>query len=236
MKLRMFGPMVGLLIPLISVSPALAGPAKVSIRVEGQGKALVSQRTLTTTTQSFTKDGDPSHPCPGTSAGGALQQATGGAWSGSYTEGLGYFVDTIKGEKHPGTPDYWAFWVNHKQASQGLCATELRPRDQVLFFVDSCTYDAATMGCSNQPVLPLGLHVARRVGRCKFVTASVVIYSAAGRATPRPGATIYAGKHALGKTNAKGRLRLRFRQARTVTLVAKKRGAVESESRALTVR
>ena len=81
-------------------------------------------------------------------------RATGGDWAAGYFDGLGHFVQTIKGET-PAGDDYWSVWVNHKAAAAGACSTELQEGDEVLYFVDRCTFDGN--GCSNDPVEPLGL-------------------------------------------------------------------------------
>lgn len=235
MKSKMIGPLAGLLFLSVLTPVALAGPAKVSVRVEGQKKTLVPQRSLTTTKRTFSKDGVAAHSCSGTSAGGALQQATHGAFKAKYSDGLGYFISSIEGEAHPGSPDYWSLWVNHKQAPAGACATELKSGDQVLFLVDRCVYDAKTMACSNKPYLPLGLRVAHRAKAGHVVTAKVVVYSASGKATAERGATIYAGKRALGKTDATGHVKFTVKKKASLVLVAEKKGAVKSEPEALKV-
>ena len=62
--------------------PRAAGPATVTVRVEGDAETLVPRTALTTTTAPVSKDGDASHSCTGTSAAGALEQASGGDWIG----------------------------------------------------------------------------------------------------------------------------------------------------------
>jgi hypothetical protein len=235
MKLRMIGPLAGLLM-FLAVPVAHAGVATVTIRVEGQKKTLVPERSLTTTKTAFSKDGVAAHSCPGTSAGGALQQATHGKFKAKYSDGLGYFISSIEGETHPGSPDFWSFWVNHKQASAGACATELKRGDDALFFVDRCVYDTKTMACKNKPYLPLGLRVAHRVKVGQAVTAKVVIYSPSGKATVVRGATVYSGKHALGTTNAKGKVTFRLKKKGAPVLVAAKKGAVKSEPETVQVK
>ena len=231
MRRRFIGLLVAgaFVVGLLSASAALAGASSVKIRVEGQHATLLSLRSVRTTSAAFSNDGNPADTCSGTSAGGALQQATHGNWAGTYSKSLGYFVTTILGETHPGSPDYWAFWVNHKQASAGMCSTELRPGDDVLFFVDSCTFDAATQGCSNKPVLPLGVSVPQQAKRGERITVRVVIYSASGKAAAAPGASVYEGKHRIGKTNGQGRLRVLVGKRGKLTVTAKRNGAVVSE-------
>lgn len=116
--------------------PALAaGPAGVTVRVEGDAATLVPRTALTTTTTPVTKDGNPAHSCTGTSAAGALEQATGGDWSGPYNVAFGdYEVETIKSETHTfRAPEFWGFFLNDQPASTGVCGAELAPGDTVLF-------------------------------------------------------------------------------------------------------
>jgi hypothetical protein len=106
----------------------------VTVRVEGAADTLIARTALTTTTATVNKDGMAGHDCTGTSAAGALEQATAGDWSGPWFDGFGYSVDTIRGEKHAfgGDPDFWGFFVNDVLASTGICGTELQTGDSVL--------------------------------------------------------------------------------------------------------
>jgi len=83
---------------LLSAVPSTALAADVTVRVEGAKTSLVSERTVSTTSQAVVKDGDASHGCPGDSAAGALEQATKGRWTAAYSDGLGYYVTGIAGE------------------------------------------------------------------------------------------------------------------------------------------
>jgi hypothetical protein len=131
---------LGLLAVLAAVaapsSTALAaGPANVTVRVEGDAATLVPRTALTTTTTPVTKDGDPAHSCTGTSAAGALEQASGGDWAGTYDTGFrDYAVERVRGERHTfSDPAYWGFFVNGEPANSGVCNTELNAGDTVLF-------------------------------------------------------------------------------------------------------
>ena len=111
-------------------------PAAVTIRVEGAGRTYVPATTVTTTTTPIDKGGT---PCSGTSAGGALEQATSGRWSGAVTPDGGLTVQTILGEGHPSTDDArrWVLAVNSVPTSVGPCALELNAGDTVLLFVSA---------------------------------------------------------------------------------------------------
>src|ERR1700682_5980936 len=70
---------------LAQATPArAAGPAAVTVRVEGLTETKLASTQVTTTTTPVVKDGNPAHSCPGTSAAGALQLATAGNWSGTW--------------------------------------------------------------------------------------------------------------------------------------------------------
>jgi len=86
---------------LAFASAALAsGPASVTVRVEGANETLVPPTQVTTTTTPVIKDGNPAHSCPGTSAAGALELATGAIGTAPGFSGLGYSAETIAGESH----------------------------------------------------------------------------------------------------------------------------------------
>ena len=225
------------LVAILVLSLAVvARAANVTVRVEGQKSTLVPLGAVPATAPAIDPDGDPSHSCAAGTAAAALQRATHGDWAGTWSEGLGYFVTTIKGEKHPGSPDYWAFWVNDKQASAGICQTQLHAGDRLLFFVDTCVYDAATQGCKNKPVLPLALRAPRHVRRGARALVRVVAYSAAGKPSPVKGAGVVANGRRVGRTNARGELRVTFGRRGTVRLAATKTGDVRSEVERVTVR
>ena len=177
--------------------PALAaGPADVTVRVEGAGTTLVPRTAVRTDTTPVNKDGQPAHTCSGTAAAGALEKATAGDWSGPWFDGLGYSVQQIKGESHVfPAPDYFALWINHRAASEGVCGatTELQQGDDVLFFVDRCVSDPVTFLCTNPPVLPLRLSTPRSVSPGTPFGVSVVQYAADGKPSPVEGATITGG-------------------------------------------
>jgi hypothetical protein len=193
MRNRTAGLLTGLTVLLFSCAPAVAaGPANVTVRVEGIDRTLVEEVRLATTTTPVNKTGRDGESCSGTSVAGALELATGGDWSGSWSADFHeYFLNAIKGETHSGDPDYWTFWVNHKAAQQGMCQTELQEGDEVLFFVDYCTFDPQTFNCSNEPVRPLELRVPATAKRGDAVRAQVVRFDASGAEAPVAGARVY---------------------------------------------
>src|SRR5215212_2846884 len=80
MKLRRTtGLVAGLLTLGLLAGPAVAaGPANVTLRVEGTNQTLVPRTALTTIIRQVNKDGIAGHDCTGTSAFGAVDQAAAG--------------------------------------------------------------------------------------------------------------------------------------------------------------
>jgi len=233
MPIRLAGLLCGGLLLLSGATAVAAGPITTHVRVEGSAKTLVADHAVTLADAPLVKDGNPAHACSGQSAAGALEQGTGGDWSGTYFDSFkDYLVDTIKGEKHPGSPDSWTLWVNHKASQSGICSTALKAGDRVLFFVDRCVYDSATQGCRNKPVLPLGISVPKRVRLHRSFMVRVVQYATTGRATPVAGASVFANGRRLAsrRTNAKGLLRVTATNAGRVTFQARKANRVRTET------
>lgn len=220
---------------LLSASGAFAADAvKVRFRAEGAKRTLVPQRTVTLADAPIVKDGDPSHACDGQTALGALEAGTNSDWQGSWSEGLGYYVTAIKGERPKGAA-YFELWVDHRLSQVGLCDARLRRGDDVVMFVQDCTYDPKLQGCKD-PVTPLGLRTPRRVRRGHVARVTVVDYSPTGKARRARGATVYANGKRLGRTNRRGRVAIRgFRPGR-VELYAARRGNARSEVDVLRVR
>jgi len=188
----------GALLGALATGPALAAaPADVTVRVEGATTTLVPRTSVRTDTTVVNKDGTAGHTCTGTGAAGALEKATGGDWGGPWFDGLGYSVQTIKGESHAfPAPEYFSLWINHRSASEGVCGTtnELQQGDHVLFFVDRCvTGPAPDFLCTNPPVLPIELSAPRNVTPGAAFTVNVVEYAANGAVSPAAGATVTGG-------------------------------------------
>src|SRR3954451_5504391 len=161
MPTRLIALLAGSLLLGTTVPALAAGPFDVKIRVEGKHKTLVNERKVTLADAPVIKDGNPDHSCSGQSALGALQQGTGGHWSGSYSQGLGYFVSTIRGEKPTGN-DFFELWINHRLSSQGFCDAKLVVGQSVLVFRQTCVFNADTQQCPDE-VTPLGLRVPTQI-------------------------------------------------------------------------
>jgi hypothetical protein len=191
MSRKIIGSLVGALAAASLVAPvahAAGTPARVSVRAESPGRTLLDT-TLTTTAAPVKPDG--TNACSGTSAGGALWQATQaeGHWSGTWFASFGdYAVGAIAGVRAPADfSAYWAFWLNGKVSTKGVCGTELQAGDKVLEFLCTSTPDFSS--CTN---LPLDLSVVHvRGGK---VTVKVVLLDGTGKSTPVAGATLTGGK------------------------------------------
>jgi hypothetical protein len=181
---------------------AAAGPATVSVRAEGVADTLLARTAVTTTTAPVNKDGQAGHDCTGTSAAGALQQATAGAWSGPWFDGFGYSVETVLGETHAfgGDPEFWGFFVNDVLSQAGLCGAELQAGDQVLLAPIS-----EQLGASYTVLSLAGVPATARPGQAFAVTVTRTTTDAANNVTRAPvaGATI-SGGGATAVTEADG--------------------------------
>src|ERR1044072_5449024 len=149
MPRRTIGAIVGVLAATCLAAPRAqaARPAKVTVRVESLTRTLVS-RTVTTTRRAVVKDG--SHSCTGTSAAGALEQATGGDWTASWFDGLGYALDSVDGVRPAGF-DYWTLWINGRSSLTGLCDTELQSGAEVLDYLRPPPHPP-TYACATRPL------------------------------------------------------------------------------------
>ena len=199
-----------------------------TVRIEGAADTLVEEGGFTTTTAPVNKRGQ--GDCSGTSAAGARERATNGDWDGTYYDGIGYGVERIFGETYTfnARGDYWAFWVNGRAASQGMCPTELQEGDDVLFFVDQC-FDAQPpdYACKNAPIRPLELTAPATAQPGSPVRLRVVTLDGNGGSSPAEGARI-TGAGIDATTGADGTAAVTFPQSGRVALKAAKAGSVRS--------
>jgi hypothetical protein len=200
---RLLAVLIGGLL-LAFAAPALAAPADVTLRVEGNAQTLVPKTALRTDTRTVNKDGVPGHDCTGTSAAGALEIGTGGDWGGTFFAGLGYAVERVGAESHVfPDPSFFSLWINNRSSAVGLCQTELQQGDDVLLFVDRCDPAPAPVFCSNPPVQPLGLSGPSSAEPGVPFDVTVVVFGFDGTPTPQAGATVHGGV-APATTNADG--------------------------------
>jgi hypothetical protein len=217
---------LGFPIALVAASHAGAATASaasssaITIRIEGATRTLLSTTTVHTQAGSITAGGAPAGACPETSAAGALQAATHGSWSGSWSTTYNdYLITTILGETESGSPTYWDILVNNVAATTGACEIQLHPGDQLLF---------AAVGTSDKGY-PLAIEAPSRVKKGHTFKAKVVYYDAKGQPTPLAGATLAIGRR-TGRTNAHGTISLTGGRRGLYTLRANATGYIRTEA------
>ena len=120
---------------LLLASSALAGtPATVTVRIQGLNETLLPQTEVMTNATPIAVE---NLTCEGTTAGGALFDATNGHWvakeSSEGVELLGLEgLNFPEFSENPGI--YWAFWLNGKAASNGVCAEAIENGDHIVMF------------------------------------------------------------------------------------------------------
>jgi hypothetical protein len=200
---------VCLALSMLASTVSAAGPATVTVRVEGAAGTVLAPTQVTTTTAPVVKEG---HSCSGTSAAGALELATFGNWSGSWFEPGGFFVESIEGDSYAGSPSaYWSFWLDNKPATTGICEAELQAGSNILFFPE-CFGECPT------PPNPLGIEApaVAEVGRPVNVTVTSYANSN-GTPSPAVGATV-AYEATNTTTDASGHATLTFSHAGQATV------------------
>ena len=194
---------------LVTALPAGAGAARaapITVRIEGPKATLLPATAVTLSAGTIAKDGLSTDSCNSLSATGALELATRGAWTGTWSASFSaYFLTGIEGLAFPSTgAEYWAFWVNDAPASSGICGITPQPGDSVLFFPDcfgkTCPKSAGVLGVKAPQVAVVGRPVA--VSVTAFADAD-------GTPAPASGA-IVTGGGARAQTGANGTARLTF--------------------------
>ncbi len=195
-----------------------AAPAPVTVRVVGAAPnfpTLLPVTQVLTTTAPVAKDGG---SCTGTSAAGALEEATKGNWEGVWNSGFGdYEVVSIAGQSYPFDASsnknyYWSLWLNDKESTTGVCGSQLETGNQVLFFP----------GCfgSECPAAPnvLAVEAPAVAGLGSSVIVKVLSYpGTGGEPTPAAGATV-SSEGISQTTNSGGLATLNFSHAGGYTL------------------
>jgi hypothetical protein len=184
----------------------------VTVRVEGLSETKLPPTQVTTTAEKVVKNGNQEDSCPGTSAIGALQVATGGNWTGPWNAKYNqYEIYSIEGENYPFESGseanyYWDFWLNYKESNIGACGAVLEPGDQVLFFV-------ACYGAKCPPEQsPLGIEAPASASVGEPINVIVKQYTSGGEPSPAVGATITGGG-ASATTDSTGHATLTFPSA-----------------------
>jgi hypothetical protein len=155
---------------------------------------------VTTSTAPVSKPGQETCDNSGTSALGALDVATGHDWDGTFnTTYRSWEVKTIRGETHTApsgatSGTYWAFWLNDKYATSGLCDAQLQTGDQVLLFPD-----CFGAGCTSPtPLKVSGVPATAAPGQSATVKVEEMVVDQSSwpyttSAEPAAGATVTAG-------------------------------------------
>jgi hypothetical protein len=206
------------LTPLLSAT-ALAAGNKVSVRVEGNSRTLLSSTTVTAPSGggSFRIDRTPAGACPKNSAAGALDAATHHRWGGTYTATQGLELTTILGEQWTfSTANYWSLWVNNRYASAGLCQLKLHRGDHLLFAVVPDKGSA----------YPTAIEAPTRATVGQAFTVKVVAYPK-GVAKPLAGAKL-SGSGIDAVTNRHGVASVTAHHAGTIVLHADHRGYIRA--------
>ncbi len=122
----------------ISSAAAAGNSATVTVRIQGLGgETLLQQTQVTTNTTPIVIEGGGT--CEGTSAGGAVYDATGGSWKvknqseGVELQGLEGLNLPEFNEKEP-SGIYWAFWLEGKYAEQGMCSQSIVSGQHIVLF------------------------------------------------------------------------------------------------------
>jgi hypothetical protein len=209
---------------VLSSTALAAGPATVTVRVEGLTETKLPTTQVTTTTTPLVKDGNPAHFCSGTSAAGALELATHGNWGGTWFSGFGYSVESIEGESLPFSGmEYWSYWLDNKPATAGICEGELSAGDSILLFPE-CFGE-----CPGSPN-PLGIEAPAIVEAGQPVTVTVTSYNhASGAPSPADHVKVtYEGS--ITETDPSGHATLKFATAGDATVQVAASEAVRAET------
>jgi hypothetical protein len=209
-------------------------PATVTVRVEGfNGVTLLPQTQVTTSTTPIPVEGG---SCSGTSAGGALYDATHGDWQvKDEAEGVGIFG--IEGVDLPpfGAGDYafWSVWVNSKFATSGACGEELGPNARVVF-AGQCF--ALGPECPTSETAPDHFLTSTAptssvagVGEPVSVTIGSLSTASGAAEAALPGSVTVTGGSLTVSPNAEGVATLSFSAAGTYTIQAHAPDAVPSD-------
>lgn len=209
-------------------TPATAGGPKITVRIEGGTKTLLPATTIRVPSAgSITKDGAPSGACPAASATGALQVATKGNWSGTYSTQYGdYEITKILGDLAPATATtpYWEILVNDVASPEGACATKLRAGDRLLF---------AVVGPKDTG-LPLVIKTASRAKANSTLKVTVDEVNAKGKDVALKGAKVTGGAKPA-TTNAAGIATVAVGHPKTLKLGASDTGYIRAASVTLKV-
>src|SRR4051794_25803914 len=210
MKLRITG--LAALALALTCPVAHAATFTATVRVEGQDRTLLPATPVTLQTDAPKSVHLTDADCDGDTAAAALDQATGGNWDRSQ------FTSTILGETHKfDNNDYWAEWVDNKQAQVGICDQKLTPGAKLLMLVD-----VSPPPDYSSTVFPIAINGAPASANTgDTATVTVVQYKQDGTSAPLSGATL-SGAGPDVKTGGDGRATVTFDKAGQASLRAVK--------------
>jgi hypothetical protein len=215
-------------------SAEAAAPATVTVRVEGLSETKLPPTLVTTTTNPVVKDGNAEHSCPGTSALGALQDATGGAWEGPWNSEFNqYEVFSIEGEKHPFEAGskanyFWELWRNDKSSEVGACEAQAENGEQILYVV-GCLGESCPSDLVFASIEVLAIEVPPAANAGEAVNVIVKRYKPNGEAAPAAGASVSEGG-ATVTTDAEGHATLTPHATGSQLVSATDPGTVRTEA------
>jgi hypothetical protein len=211
---------------IASSLPAASASAPVTVRIEGPAHTLLLATAVRLSSTAVIKDGVKADSCSGTSAAGALQDATAGRWAGTWSKSFkGYLLTGIDGVSFSSSgAQFWAFWVNDKPASLGICGYDPKPGDSLLFFPDcygkKCPPNAGVLGLKAAALAVVG----------KPFAVKVTAYSdSSGAPSPKGGAHV-SGGGASATTSAGGTAALTFAHSGRFTIDVTAAHAVRTEA------
>ena len=209
-------------------APANAGSsAPITVRVEGTSSTLLPATKVALSATKVTKNGVAADSCSGRSAAGALETATHGKWTATWSASFkSYYLTGIEGLKFPSSgSEFWAFWVNDAPSPEGICTYDPRPGDRILFFPNcygtKCPKSGGVLDVRGPAVAVVG----------KPFTLQVISYSDDAKASPSMavGATVSGGGASV-RTGSSGTVKLVSTHAGTLTLKVTAPNAIRTEA------
>jgi hypothetical protein len=227
--------LLGAVLTIALAAEAAAAPT-VSLRVEGADHTLISRTTVTTNTAPVVKDGTDAHSCTGDSAAGALELASGGAWDGPWYDGLGYSVESVKGEGHSfGSGSFWGVFLNGYVAQTGICGITLQQGDSlVLAPVGETATTNRMLELSGVPATAVPGEPVTVTVKALATTVEPPDYLAVQSEDPADGASL-TGSAATATTGADGKATLTFTERGPATVRATRAGDVRSATESVCV-
>ena len=200
---------------LLSAAANAGTSAPITVRVEGTSATLLPSTKVVPSNAKVTKNGVAADSCSGRSAAGALESATHGKWTATWSASFkSYYLTGIEGLTFGSSgSEYWAFWVNDAPSAEGICTYDPKPGDRLLFFPNCYGKNCPKGG----GVLDVRAPAVAVVG--KPFALQVISYSDDAKASPSMavGATI-SGGGVSAKTGSSGTAKIVFKHAGTLTL------------------